>query len=178
MNNNEHCKHLEEYLHGEISDADRSAFESHLLDCLNCCNEIQETDRVDDLIRDAWSGVVSPKGLTNFVFPSDGAKKKWWQVHRSTIAAVAATVILVASLTFFVTRPDVRDNKSAEQTGPESVSVTESIEIAKDPVVTFHQTGSGNDAILVSSTDQQSNFTIVHAYRPISDPNIKNETQN
>ncbi len=183
MNNDEQCQQLQAYLQDDLDQLDRSTFEAHLTTCPSC---------TDELIRDAWAGVSTPVDLAaninqqtkvsvaNSVANSDGRSWNW-----STLIAVAAAIALLGTLAFFVTRSDTGPRLSGNdgsnsgsiatpdqtsQIASEQAELTNQNSVSQDPVVTFYQTGSGNQAILVSvpSTSRDANFTIVHALQPVN----------
>jgi anti-sigma factor RsiW len=102
---------LVDYADGELSRAQAAEVEQHLARCPVCRARLQRLERSLDLARDVWqdSFVVPPSG------PS-GRKSRLKPVLRTSLAACAAALLLIAGFSLLPRKPRAEIEQTALKT--------------------------------------------------------------
>ena len=187
------CEHLDEFLAGELTEAQHAAFQDHLPSCPACRQQILLDRQLDGALQSAWQQVTAPDSVSHqweasrvqpvsepLKSPRHSVRRHWWPV----VTAVSMVGLLaIATWQVMEHSSDEFRQVSSAETPSSSTDVDQAeLAIAGDPtqptvskperveehpnrqaVTVLFQRDS--KSILVPDPAEYEEFTILTAYQ-------------
>jgi anti-sigma factor RsiW len=104
MNECEHLSRVGAYHDGELPDAWAAEMERHLADCPECAAELARLRALSRLVSSAAQPEMSPAAMAQLHRRIDQLSGMGLRRMAETLAAIAATILVICSAAFFVLR--------------------------------------------------------------------------
>jgi hypothetical protein len=200
------CENLESYLDGSLDIEQRADFDLHVESCNSCSAQIEADASLDNLLMEAWSQIERPRRNSTST-PAIESVESARNSHLRNVEPVSpnkiALIILAASLAGIVlgslsslglslsnnskteivesNQPDTGQGLQDSANRKLKARIQSNLDESHRPGVVVSVGAANSSTILVTPTDQNSNFTIVNVYpvfKPANSVSYLNKEQN